>query len=233
MKKEQKLQNNKTSITAVNIIAGIFDGFILTYMVCIIILPFLFIQPTSILWTGFAFALLVGIIYGLSRYFSEIAEIKHHHPALSQIEIEKEFALLKNIGIEDQLNIEMQTKMQEERELWLKEVIDNGLGWETTDKKRALKSGLQTGISFFVSGVISLIFVTIISYNYYGSGMFNLKNAFIVLTFPSLFLFLLGGLKARFLENNLWNGAFRSLIYGIVMIIIAICIAYFILKMKG
>ena len=224
-------QNSQSSLALVNIITGLSDGFILVYMVGIISFPIFYEQLIYIFWIGLAVAVLGGIIYGLARYFSEISEIKHHHPDLSSAEIDKEFALLKHIGIEDQLNAEMQLKMQEERELWLKEVIENDLGWETGNKKRALKSGFQTGIGFFLAGLISLSFILLIPVQFYSLGLSGL--VFWMILVPILFLFILGGVKAKFLGKNIWKGATISLIYGLVMIGISILIALFIIKMQG
>ena len=224
-------QNTKSSLGLVNIITGLSDGFILVYMVGIIAFPIFYEQLIYIFWIALAVAIIGGIIYGLSRYFGEINEIKHHHPELSKTEIEKEYALLKHIGIEDQLNDEMQLKMQEERELWLKEVIENDLGWEKENKKRAMKSGIQTGIGFFLAGLISLICILVILVQFYSLGLSGL--VFWMILVPILFLFILGGLKAKFLGKSFWRGATISLIYGLVMIVIAILIALFIIKMQG
>jgi|GEM_PF-1042534 len=225
-------QNPQHPLGIINFITGIFDGFILSSMTCILAFPFFKDTPIFIPLTGFIVSILGALIYGFSRYFGEINEIEHHHPELSKAEIEKEYALLKHIGIEDQLNDEMQLKMEEERILWLNEVVEYNLGWETENKERAKKSGFQTGLGFLSAGLISVICVFLML-PFSDFNEFPLKEALLFWIIPLLLLFIFGGIKARYLGKSFWKGSFRSTAYGIVMFGIAIFVALFIIKIKS
>lgn len=151
---------SKQNLFVVNFITGLSDGLLLPFAACIIACPF-FIQN---LWlavlAGIAVALIGAVAFGMARFLGEKEEIHHHHPELAHAEAEEEIALMDAIGIDPQLTQDMKAKMEAERALWLKEVQEHELGWESYDPSRARKSGLQTAGGFLLGGILVSVLFT-------------------------------------------------------------------------
>lgn len=231
-KNEALNPESKNSLWVINIMTGFFDGFIFSFFSCVIAFSFFKNQLTLLPYISLIVGFLGGCMYGLSRFFGEKAEILHHHPELSKKEIEKEYALLQHIGIENQLNDEMQEKMKEERELWLKEVLENNLGWEKENNLRALKSGLLTGFGFFIAAGIIAIYIKILLHSGHIQATLSLSQYIFICCVPLFILILFSIFKARYIQKSILSESIKVILYSITIFIIALLLYIFIEKMK-
>ncbi len=152
----------RQSLFAINFITGLSDGLSLSFAACIIAMPFCMANLWLTAWAGTGVALIGAIAFGMARFLGEKEEISHRHPELALEEADEEIALMQAIGIDPGLTQDMKAQMESERALWLKEIQEHELGWESYDSSRARKSGWQTAAGFLLGGVlVSLLFAGI------------------------------------------------------------------------
>ncbi|WP_118974390.1 VIT1/CCC1 transporter family protein [Taibaiella koreensis] len=151
----------RSSLFLVNVTTGMSDGMQLSFTV-VVAAQLLTQSVAGTLYAGIGAALLGALAFGLARMLGEKEEINHHHPGLGIAEAEEELSLMHTIGIDPQLTADVKDKMAEEREQWLREIQEHGLGWETYDAGRARNSGLQTAGGFLCGGLlVSLCFAAL------------------------------------------------------------------------
>ena len=168
---------------------------------------------------GIIVALAGALVFGLARFFGEREEIKHNHPQMAADEAMKETALMNAIGIDKELTLEMQTQMEQERALWLKEVQDNDMGWELYDNKRAIRSGMQTGFGFLAGGILVCLPFAFIQ----GEVM----GLMIPATFYLALLFAFGWIKGKLSRSNPLKSALYKSAKGFVILILVFAFLYF------
>jgi len=147
----------KSSLSLVNFITGMSDGMLMPYGICLVLMPLFAVSFSHILLVASIVLILGALVFGWARYSGEKTEIEHHHPQLASEEAAKEKELMLAIGIDRILTDDMQSQMEEERNLWLREVLENEMGWERKDNFRALKSALETASGFFIGGAFIFI----------------------------------------------------------------------------
>lgn len=144
----------RTNLFVLNCLTGISDGLVLPFIGCIIVYPFSR-EPGILFFTGAVIAFIGAVVFGLARYFGELEEIDHNHPQLALKDAEREEALMRHIGIADELTEDMKTRMAAERSLWLAEVQEHEMGWDKPDKKRAFAGAVHTGTGFLMGGLLA------------------------------------------------------------------------------
>jgi VIT1/CCC1 family predicted Fe2+/Mn2+ transporter len=208
----------KTSLSIVNYITGISDGMLLPIIPCT--LTTLFWGNTSreaFIW--FNLATCVGALaYGFARFIGEKEEIKHNHPDITKQELLQDERRLKHIGIDEGIVNDMMKQVEQEQDLWLKEVRENDLGWEHLDLRRAQKSGIQTGCGFLAGAYIVALPFLLFSLNA------NTIVPFILTEFGLMFLF--GWIKGKYIYNSpLRSAAFQLLKGVLIFLILALLLA--------
>lgn len=213
---------NRNSLFIVNFITGISDGLILPFAACIIAYPHFAHNPVRLTAIGIAVALIGGLAYGLARFLGEREEIRHNHPQIASDDAAKEIALMTAIGIDVELTQELQTQMEQERKMWLKEVEENEMGWERYDEQRALKSGLHTASGFFCGGVLlSLPF------------LFLSDRPYLLLIWVAACYLFFGRAKANTIRGRGIKAGWGYFLKGTLTITIALIISFVIYKIKG
>lgn len=211
----------KGNLSLVNFTTGISDGLILPFACSIIAFAHLGHTPWKLFGLGFLVASAGALVFGLARFWGEREEIKHNHPEMAAEETREEIALMNAIGIAEELTLEMQVQMGKEREQWLKEIKENGMGWEQFDNNRARKSGLQTGLGFLTGGILVCIPFAFI------------QEELLCLTVPCIFylglLFLFGWLKGKLTSTNPLRSAFYKTSKGSVVLVLALAVLYLVL----
>lgn len=204
----------KTDLMYANLFTGFGDGLLIPFIAGIISLA-LTAQNFSCLIFLTAAAIIGALAFGIARYFGELSEIGHNHPILSASESEKEQVLMEYLGIAPELREEMKVEISVEKENWLQEVQENQLGWESVNKKRAFKGGMQTLCSFLTGGLLTLLLFSIVLANI---PIFNLRF-FLFTAIPVLILAgIAGGLKAKFTGRTFAKGVIFSVTYGLFSI---------------
>jgi VIT1/CCC1 family predicted Fe2+/Mn2+ transporter len=203
-----------SSLTLVNFITGMSDGLLLPFGVYLLLLPVFaasFNRATAI---SLMATLLAAFVFGWARYLGEQKEIQSNHPELAALEAAKEKELMLHIGITAALTDDMQSQMETERNVWLKEVVEHEMGWEKEDYKRARRSGLQTA-SGFLSGSICMLAIL----------SFSLKILHIPLLFIWLGLtlqFIFGFIKGYFVGKSILRLSMLHLALGLAIAISAV-----------
>jgi hypothetical protein len=204
----------------INLYTGISDGLLIPFLISIISIPLINNNYLFAFYIGLLISLLGAIAFGIARYYSELEDISHNHPQLSKDETQKELELLKYLDIEEKIRNSINQEINSEKQLWFKNIHDNGLGWEYIDKKRALKSAGQTAYGFFAGGTLTCVLFLIPHY----SGI----SIFYLLPIYGLFQGLFGYVQSRFLMNNTYQGVLRKLLFSGCALIIAFLLQYFI-----
>jgi VIT1/CCC1 family predicted Fe2+/Mn2+ transporter len=209
----------KNNLSLINFATGISDGLILPFVSCIIASAHFVHKPWKLSGTGIVIALAGALVFGLARFFGEREEIKHNHPQMAVDEEKKEMELMSAIGIDKELTLDMQVQMEQERALWLKEVQENDMGWEQYDNKRAIRSGLQTGLGFLTGGILVCL-----PFAFVQDGMMSL-------VIPSIFylalLFAFGWIKGKLIQTNPLRLALYKSCKGFIILALAFAILYF------
>lgn len=214
--------NDRTNLIYANLFTGFGDGLIIPLIAGILALAST-AQSFYCLMIAFVASILGALAFGLARHFGELSEIEHNHPVLSSQESEKEQVMMEYIGIAPELRTEMQTEMMTEKENWLQEINENQLGWETINKKRALKGGIQTLCSFLAGGLITLLILSIALTNLPTFSLpFFLSTALPVLSVVGI----AGGIKSRFTGRTFLKGAIFSIVYGLFSLSMPALIAW-------
>jgi VIT1/CCC1 family predicted Fe2+/Mn2+ transporter len=208
----------KNSLSLINFTAGISDGLILPFASCIIASAHFIHAPWKLFGIGFVIALAGALVFGLARFFGEREEIKHNHPQMAAAEAEKETELMNAIGIDKELTLDMQVQMEQERALWLKEVRENDMGWEQYDNKRAIRSGLQTGLGFLAGGILVCLPFAVIQD--------EIMSLIIPCVFYLTLLFAFGWIKGKLTNTNPLRSALYKSSKGFVILALAFAILY-------
>jgi VIT1/CCC1 family predicted Fe2+/Mn2+ transporter len=209
----------KNNLSLINFTTGVSDGLILPFAFCLITSPHFLHTPWKLFGVGIIVAFAGALVFGLARFFGEREEIKHNHPLMAADEAKKEVALMNTIGIDKELSLEMELQMEQERALWLKEVQENDMGWERYDNKRAIKSGLQTGLGFLSGGALVCL------------PFAFMQDEVMGLVIPSilylLLLFVFGWLKGKLIHTNPLRSAIDKSSKGFVVLILVFVLLYF------
>jgi VIT1/CCC1 family predicted Fe2+/Mn2+ transporter len=157
-----------------------------------------------------------SIAMGLGGYLAGKTEIDHYRSELKREyeEVErvphKEKEEVKdffaNLGLSDEIQEQATNEVIRDKEKWVDFMMKYELGLEKPDPKRALKSGLNIGLSYIVGGLVPLS-----PYFFVEEPTTGLKYSAII-TLICLFVF--GWLKSKFTGVNPWSGALRVTIIG-------------------
>lgn len=157
-----------------------------------------------------------SIAMGLGGYLAGKTEIDHYSSELKREyeEVEKvphrekqevkEF--FGRLGLSEEMQEQATNEVIKDKEKWVEFMMKYELGLEKPDPKRALKSGMNIGLSYAVGGLVPLspYFLT-------DTPITALKYS-AILTLICLFIF--GWLKSKFTGVNPWAGALRVTIIG-------------------
>jgi VIT1/CCC1 family predicted Fe2+/Mn2+ transporter len=135
----------------------------------------------------------------LKREYEEVERVPHREKE----EVKDFFA---NLGLSDEIQEQATNEVIKDKEKWVDFMMKYELGLEKPDPKRALKSGLNIGLSYIVGGLVPLS-----PYFFVEEPTTGLKYSAII-TLICLFIF--GWLKSKFTGVNPWSGAFRVTIIG-------------------
>jgi VIT1/CCC1 family predicted Fe2+/Mn2+ transporter len=215
----------KNNLLLINFTTGISDGLILPFAFCVIASAHLDQTPWKLFGAGILVAFAGAIVFCLARFWGEREEIKHNHPEMAAEEAREETKLMNAIGIAKELTQEMQAQMEKERAQWLKEVQENDMGWEQYDNTRAIKSGLQTGLGFLTGGILVCI-----PFAFIQEGIMRLVIACI---FYLVLLFIFGWVKGRLVDINPLRSAVYKTSKGLVVLILALTVLYFVLMQNS
>lgn len=157
-----------------------------------------------------------SIAMGLGGYLAGKTEIDHYQSELKREyeEVEKvpdrEKEEVKdffaNLGLSDEIQEQATSEVIKDKKKWVDFMMKYELGLEKPDPKRALKSGLNIGLSYIVGGLVPLS-----PYFFVEEPTTGLKYSAII-TLICLFIF--GWLKSKFTGVNPWSGALRVTIIG-------------------
>ena len=135
----------------------------------------------------------------LKREYEEVERVPHREKE----EVKDFFA---NLGLSDEIQEQATNEVIKDKEKWVDFMMKYELGLEKPDPKRALKSGLNIGLSYIVGGLVPLS-----PYFFVEEPTTGLKYSAII-TLICLFIF--GWLKSKFTGVNPWSGALRVTIIG-------------------
>jgi vacuolar iron transporter family protein len=135
----------------------------------------------------------------LKREYEEVEKVPHKEKE----EVKDFFA---NLGLSDEIQEQATNEVIKDKEKWVDFMMKYELGLEKPDPKRALKSGLNIGLSYIVGGLVPLS-----PYFFVEEPTTGLKYSAII-TLICLFIF--GWLKSKFTGVNPWSGALRVTIIG-------------------
>ena len=135
----------------------------------------------------------------LQREYEEVERVPHREKE----EVKDFFA---NLGLSDEIQEQATNEVIKDKKKWVDFMMKYELGLEKPDPKRALKSGLNIGLSYIVGGLVPLS-----PYFFVEEPTTGLKYSAII-TLICLFIF--GWLKSKFTGVNPWSGALRVTIIG-------------------
>lgn len=157
-----------------------------------------------------------SIAMGLGGYLAGKAEMDHYQSELKreyeeveklpQREKEEVKDFFANLGLSEEIQEQATSEVIKDKEKWVDFMMKYELGLEKPDPKRALKSGLNIGLSYIVGGLVPLS-----PYFFIDEPTTALKYS-AVITLICLFVF--GWLKSKFTGVNPWAGAVRVTIIG-------------------
>lgn len=157
-----------------------------------------------------------SIAMGLGGYLAGKTEIDHYRSELKreyeevekvpQREKEEVKDFFANLGLSEEIQEQATSEVIKDKEKWVDFMMKYELGLEKPDPKRALKSGLNIGLSYVVGGLVPL------------SPYFFLEQPTEALKYSAAItlvcLFIFGWLKSKFTGVNPWSGALRVTIIG-------------------
>lgn len=135
----------------------------------------------------------------LKREYEEVEKLPHREKE----EVKDFFA---NLGLSKELQEQATNEVIKDKEKWVDFMMKYELGLEKPDPKRALKSGLNIGLSYIVGGLVPLS-----PYFFLDEPTAALKYSAVI---TLLCLFIFGWLKSKFTGVNPWEGALRVTIIG-------------------
>jgi VIT1/CCC1 family predicted Fe2+/Mn2+ transporter len=137
----------------------------------------------------------------LKREYDEVEKVPHRE----REEVKEFFAKL---GLSEEMQEQATNEVIKDKEKWVDFMMKYELGLQKPDPKRALKSGLNIGLSYIVGGLIPLS-----PYFFTDTSSTALKYSAI---FTLICLFIFGWLKSKFTGINPWAGALRVTIIGAI-----------------
>jgi VIT1/CCC1 family predicted Fe2+/Mn2+ transporter len=159
-----------------------------------------------------------SIAMGLGGYLAGKTEVDHYTSELKREydevervpEREKEEVkdFFANLGLTEELQEQATNEVIKDKEKWVDFMMKYELGLEKPDPKRALKSGLNIGLSYIVGGLVPLS-----PYFFIDTPLVALKYS---VFFTLICLFIFGWLKSKFTGVNPWSGALRVTIIGAI-----------------
>ena len=159
-----------------------------------------------------------SIAMGLGGYLAGKTELDHYKSELKreydevekvpQREKEEVKEFFAKLGLSEEMQEQATNEVIKDKEKWVDFMMKYELGLEKPDPKRALKSGLNIGLSYIVGGLVPLS-----PYFFTESPLAALKYS-VVFTLICLFIF--GWLKSKFTGVNPWYGALRVTIIGAI-----------------
>lgn len=135
----------------------------------------------------------------LKREYEEVERV----PQREKEEVKEFFAKL---GLSDEMQEQATNEVIKDKEKWVDFMMKYELGLEKPDPRRALKSGLNIGLSYIVGGMVPLS-----PYFFADTPLSALKYSVL---FTLICLFIFGWLKSKFTGINPWSGALRVTIIG-------------------
>jgi VIT1/CCC1 family predicted Fe2+/Mn2+ transporter len=135
----------------------------------------------------------------LKREYDEVERVPHREKQ----EVKDFFA---NLGLSEAMQEQATEEVIKDKEKWVDFMMKYELGLEKPDPKRAIKSGLNIGLSYVVGGLVPLS-----PYFFIAEPVEALKLSAVV---TLLCLFVFGWLKSKFTGINPWAGALRVTIIG-------------------
>lgn len=135
----------------------------------------------------------------LKREYDEVEKVPHREKE----EVKDFFA---NLGLSEEMQQKATMEVIKDKEKWVDFMMKYELGLDKPDPKRALKSGLNIGLSYVVGGLVPLS-----PYFFSDQPITALKYSVIV-TLICLFIF--GWLKSKVTGVQPWAGALRVTIIG-------------------
>ena len=159
-----------------------------------------------------------SIAMGLGGYLAGKTELDHYQSELKreyeevekvpQREKEEVKEFFAKLGLSEEMQLQATNEVIKDKEKWVDFMMKYELGLEKPDPKRALKSGLNIGLSYIVGGLVPLS-----PYFFTPSPLTALKYSVI---FTLICLFIFGWLKSKFTGVNPWSGALRVTIIGAI-----------------
>lgn len=157
-----------------------------------------------------------SIAMGLGGYLAGKTEMDHYRSELKreydevekvpQREKEEVKEFFANLGLSEEMQEQATNEVIKDKEKWVDFMMKYELGLDKPDPKRALKSGLNIGLSYIVGGLVPLS-----PYFFTESPLAALKYS---IAFTLICLFIFGWLKSKFTGVNPWAGALRVTIIG-------------------
>lgn len=157
-----------------------------------------------------------SIAMGLGGYLAGKTEMDHYRSELKreydevekvpQREKEEVKEFFANLGLSEEMQEQATNEVIKDKEKWVDFMMKYELGLDKPDPKRALKSGLNIGLSYIVGGLVPLS-----PYFFTDAPLAALKYS---IAFTLICLFIFGWLKSKFTGVNPWAGALRVTIIG-------------------
>lgn len=157
-----------------------------------------------------------SIAMGLGGYLAGKTEMDHYRSELKreydevekvpQREKEEVKEFFANLGLSEEMQEQATNEVIKDKEKWVDFMMKYELGLDKPDPKRALKSGLNIGLSYIVGGLVPLS-----PYFFTDAPLSALKYS---IAFTLICLFIFGWLKSKFTGVNPWAGALRVTIIG-------------------
>ena len=157
-----------------------------------------------------------SIAMGLGGYLAGKTEMDHYRSELKreydevekvpQREKEEVKEFFANLGLSEEMQEQATNEVIKDKEKWVDFMMKYELGLDKPDPKRALKSGLNIGLSYIVGGLVPLS-----HYFFTDAPLAALKYS---IAFTLICLFIFGWLKSKFTGVNPWAGALRVTIIG-------------------
>lgn len=157
-----------------------------------------------------------SIAMGLGGYLAGKTELDHYTNELRREydEVEKlpnrEKQEVKDffagLGLPEDLQVQATNEVIKDKQKWVEFMMKYELGLDKPDPKRAIKSGLNIGLSYVVGGLVPLS-----PYFFVDKPVDALKYSALITLFC---LFVFGWLKSKFTGVPPWAGALRVTIIG-------------------
>ena len=159
-----------------------------------------------------------SIAMGLGGYLAGKTELDHYQSELKreyeevekvpQREKEEVKEFFAKLGLSEEMQLQATNEVIKDKEKWVDFMMKYELGLEKPDPKRALKSGLNIGLSYIVGGLVPL------SPYFFTPSPLTASKYSVIFTLICLFIF--GWLKSKFTGVNPWSGALRVTIIGAI-----------------